>query len=353
MTEKTEKKETPATTAQQAATNELALYKRDVVDAVARKVEEYIKNGELNLPKDYSVNNAIKAAWLVLQTTEDKNHVPALQVCTRNSVANALLDMIVQGLNTGKDQAYFIVYGKTLTCMRSYFGSMAVAEMVNPKIAAWGHKVIYEEDNFSYEIKNGKIISTTHKQSISNINKTKILGAYCAALDKDNNYIQADIMTFEEIKQAWKQSPMHPISEKGDVKTGTTHGNFTADMALRTVISKTCKFIINKSSDSTLLLERINRNEDLASIAAAETDIEENANTGELLSIETEPKTQEKNTENNKDTEKTNKEGIAFVCPDCNVKVTEHDCEVCTSQSTCTAYKQNIKQPAPLKMPGF
>jgi recombination protein RecT len=37
-----------------------------------------------------------------------------LQACTRDSIANALLDMAVQGLNPAKKQGYFIAYGKQL-----------------------------------------------------------------------------------------------------------------------------------------------------------------------------------------------------------------------------------------------
>ena len=273
---------TPAPVKQET---QLQLIKRTVVDVVAEKVHKFIQNGELNLPANYSVNNALKSAWLLLQQITDKDGRKALEVCTRDSVANTLLDMIVQGLNVGKKQAYLIVYGKTLTCQRSYFGSMAVAQMVEPRIGEFAYAVVYEGDTFKYGIKLGKKMITEHEQDIKNVDKAKIVAAYCIALDKEGNPFKTEIMTIDEIKQAWRQSKMNPVDDKGNVKEASTHGKFSADMALKTVINKCCKIIINASSDNSLLLERINRNEDLTDRAQAEMEIDENANTGEMLDI--------------------------------------------------------------------
>jgi len=75
------------------------------------------------------------------------------------------------------------------------------------------------------------------------------------------------------------------------VKESSTHGKFTADMAMKTVINKTCKAIINSSSDNALLLETMKRNDELADRASAEAEIEALANTGEVLEIEAEAPT--------------------------------------------------------------
>ena len=281
-------KTTSATPAPVKQESQLQLIKRTVVDVVSEKVHKFISNGELNLPANYSVNNALKSAWLLLQVTTDKDGKRALDICTRDSIANALLDMIVQGLNVGKKQAYLIVYGKTLTCQRSYFGSMAVAQMVEPKIAEFAYAVVYEGDTFKYGIKLGKKMITEHEQDIQNVDKKKIVAAYCIALDKAGEPFKTEIMTIDEIKQAWRQSKMNPIDDKGNIKDTSTHGKFSADMALKTVINKCCKVIINASSDNSLLLERINRNEDLADRAQVEEEIEAEANQGEILDMEAE-----------------------------------------------------------------
>ena len=258
---------------------------RSIVDIVGERVNAFINSGELHLPKDYSVVNALKSAYLVLQNVEDKDHNKALMVCDKSSIANALLDMIVQGLNPGKKQVYFIAYGKTLAAQRSYFGSMAVAEMVNPAIKDWGYDVVYEGDTFKYGIHNGKKTVIEHVQDLANIDKAKIIAAYAMALDKEGNPIKTEVMTIEEIHQAWKQSKMQPIDEKGEVKANSVHGKFARDMALKTVINKVSKFIINASSDNTLLLDRINRNEDLSDAAGVQATIEEKANTGTVIMI--------------------------------------------------------------------
>ena len=119
---------------------ELALIKKDVVDVVGKKAQEFVSRGELHLPPNYSVENAMKSAWLILQNTVDKDKKPVLQNCTKDSIANALLDMAVQGLNPAKKQGYFIAYGRQLVFQRSYFGTMAVT-----KLEA-GPKHIFAED---------------------------------------------------------------------------------------------------------------------------------------------------------------------------------------------------------------
>ena len=264
----------------------LAMQAKGIVDLVEARVRQFIQSGQLDMPKNYSVDNAMKSAWLVLQTVEDKDHKKVLTVCTRDSIANSLLDMVVQGLNPGKKQGYFIAYANQLTFQRSYFGSMAVAQMVNPKIGEFAYAVVYEGDKFKYGIQNGKKTVTLHEQDIDNVHKDKIVAAYCIALDKNGDPMKTEIMTFDEIKQAWRQSKMNPFNEDGSVKSSSTHGKFTSEMALKTVINRCCKAIINASSDNTLLLDRINRNEDLSDSAAVAAEIEGHANTGEVMQIE-------------------------------------------------------------------
>jgi recombinational DNA repair protein RecT len=96
--------------------------------------------------------------------------------------------------------------------------------------------------------------------------------------------IKTEIMTVDQIHQAWMQSKMNPIDDKGNVKPGSTHGKFAEDMALKTVINKCCKIIINSSSDNALLLN-LNKHADIADAAVVQSEIEEKANTGPVLEI--------------------------------------------------------------------
>ena len=319
----------------------LELVKRTVVDVVRGKFEQFIQNGELYLPKDYSPGNAMKAAWLVMQETKDKNGNPVLTACDRESVAAALLDMVVQGLNPIKKQCYFIAYGKHLACQRSYFGSMAVAKAVQPKIDDFAYAVVYENDVFEYGIDRGKKYVIRHEQKLENVNKANIAAAYCIALNVEGDPYRSEIMTIDEIKQAWKQSKMNPIKENGDVKDESTHGKFTADMAMKTVINKLCKAIVNASSDKSILLERMNRAEDLSDRASVEAEIEEQANTGNVIDI----------TEKQKQPDP--QEMAQAPCPD-NPETTysKAHCDKCGKREGCPSCEAE-KKDEKVKGPGF
>ena len=257
--------------------NEIALFKKTDMEAITKRVQQFINNGELTLPADYSPENAMKSAWLMLQETVDRDKRPALQVCTRESVYNALLGMAVQGLNPDKKQCYFIVYGKKLMCQRSYFGSMHVAKMVDPDIVDIYAQTVYADDEFEYEIRHGKEVVTKHVQKLQNIQPDKIIGAYATIVYKDGRELST-VMTFDQIKQAWKQSQMKPVDDKGNIKPGSTHDKFTADMCEKTAISKACKYVINSSSDKSIV-SKFARDMD-AELKEAEIDqeITDNAN---------------------------------------------------------------------------
>src|SRR5690554_210800 len=101
---------------------ELAIMQKGIVDKVQGQIKQFESKGELTFPQNYNVENALKAAWLKLQGTVNKNGAPVLESCTQDSIANALMDMAVQGLTPAKDQGYFIAYGRQLVFQRSYFG---------------------------------------------------------------------------------------------------------------------------------------------------------------------------------------------------------------------------------------
>jgi recombination protein RecT len=266
-----------ATEAAEQAKGGLSLVQRNIVDVVTAKVQEFLQRGELNLPANFSPSNALRSAWLILQTTTDRSGKPVLVTCTKSSIANALLDMVIQGLNPAKDQCYFIAYGNQLVCMRSYFGTMAVAKMVDPTIADIVAEVVYEGDVFKYKLDRGQKVITEHEQQIENVNSKKIKAAYAMVINQDGEIRATEIMTFDQIKQSWKQSQVHPVEANGQLKAGTTHEKFTAEMCKRTVINKLCKPIVNSSDDATLM-QAIRRQEEIAAEVEAEEEIRENAN---------------------------------------------------------------------------
>ncbi len=268
--------------------NDLALVKKDVVDVVSGKVQAFVSRGELHLPAGYSPDNAMKSAWLILQSTQDRDKKPVLTTCTKDSIANSIFDMIVQGLNPAKKQGYFIAYGKQLVFQRSYFGSMALVKQVDDTIADIIAEVVYEGDTFKYSLVRGKKEITEHTQALENVNSKKIKAAYCMIIDTDGAIKKTEIMTFEEVKQAWKKSQMNPFDDKGQVKASSTHGMYTADMAKKTVINRACKAIINASSDSHLLKHSVQRSDEVRTETEVAEEIEENANTEPIDIVEAE-----------------------------------------------------------------
>lgn len=225
------------------AANQLVKYE-NVSDQVLAKIKSFQEVG-LQLPANYAIDNAMKAAWLVLQETEDKNHKKALEVCTKESIANSLLDMVLQGLSVHKKQGYFLVYGNQLSFQRSYFGTVALAKRTGEIKKEPVANVIYEGDEFIYTIDpaTGLKSIVKHEQKIENIDSSKIKAAYCI-LQRENGTSTLEIMTIDQIRKAWDQSPT-----KGN---SPAHKNFTDEMCKKTVIGRACKMMINSSDDAWL-----------------------------------------------------------------------------------------------------
>ena len=115
-----------------------------------------------------------------------------------------------------------------------------------------------------------------------NVDDDKIKGAYCIILDTEENLMNTVIMTFEEIKQAWKQSRARSVDKDGNIIADTTHDKFSGEMAKRTVINRACKPIINSSSDSQLFKEIYDRTSQIITEEGVAVEIAEHANKQEL-----------------------------------------------------------------------
>jgi len=257
-----------------------------IVTGTMNRIAAMQNNNLIQFPGDYSPQNALQSAWLILQETTDREKKPVLDVCTKVSIANSLLDMVVQGLNPIKKQCYFIAYGKTLSCQRSYFGAMAVAKRADPTIEDIAAEVIFKDDDFKFGIVDGRRQIREHTQTLESM-AGPVKGAYCLVIGKGGEIKRTDIMTFDEIKKAWKKSKMNPVLGNGEIKEGSVHGEFLVEMCRKTVINRTCKAIINSSSDKTLL-ESVNRQEFAQAEEGAAAQIEEGANQT-FIDIEPEP----------------------------------------------------------------
>lgn len=220
-------------------TNELT--QKQITSNVATRIEAMKGEGLLIAP-NYSVSNALSSAYYALKNSSSGN---LLEKCTPDSVYNALLDMVVQGLSPAKTQCYFIPYGNKATLERSYFGTMKVVKQLSTVKDIYA-KIIYEGDEFEAEVVDGRWKFVSHKSSWKNQNNP-IEGAYCVIEKTDGEKILT-IMTKEEIDVSWSQSKNKSVQNK-----------FPQEMAKRTIIERAAKDFFNTSDDSDLFIDAVNR----------------------------------------------------------------------------------------------
>ena len=220
-------------------TNELT--QKQITSSVAARIGE-MQNEGLMIAQNYSVSNALSSAYYALKNSSSGN---LLQMCTQDSIYNALLDMVTQGLSPAKTQCYFIPYGNTVKLTRSYFGTMKVVKQLSTVKDIYT-KIIYEGDEFEAEVVDGRWKFVSHKSSWKNQNNP-IEGAYCVIEKTDGEKILT-IMTKEEIDVSWSQSKNKSVQNK-----------FPQEMAKRTVINRAAKQFFNTSDDNDLFIDAVNR----------------------------------------------------------------------------------------------
>lgn len=229
-------------------TNQVAQQQKPtkLTDLVLDRVKQMQNTQDLSLPKNYNASNALNAAFLELQKVQDRNHRPALEVCSHDSIVKSLLDMTLQGLSPAKDQCYFIVYGKELQMQRSYFGTVAAVKRLNgvKKVRA---EVVHEKDDF--EIGANEDMELVVKRFVPKFENqdNQIIGAF--AMIKTDEGTDFTVMTKKEIDQSWAQTRQ---------KNSKVQQNFSQEMAKRTVLNRAAKMFINTSDDSDLLTGAIN-----------------------------------------------------------------------------------------------
>lgn len=245
---------------------------KQITDIVFNKVVALQEQGGIDFPSNYSVGNALKSAYLILQEAKTSEKKPVLQACTQESIANTLLDMVVQGLNPAKQQCYFIPYGNQLTLSRSYLGTIALTKRLKGVKDVVAYPV-YKNDklDIGFDILTGKTKINEFKPSLEHKAQDLIGAIGIIVGEKEPLYIE--YMNMDQIKKAWEQGRM-----KG--KSGA-HINFADQMAIKTVINRICKRYVNTADDSDKIA-------DLISKTAAEVDNElevemiTNANAKEL-----------------------------------------------------------------------
>ena len=260
--------------------NDLTLLQKDITDDVASKLDELKKDGGLAIPANYNPANALKSAFFEMTNSPSGN---LLEKCSRNSIANSLLNMAIQGLSPAKKQCYFIPYGQNLSMQRSYFGTQKVIKSLTNVEDIWA-TVIYEGDEFEIEIEGGRERIAKHTTSFLN-RDNDIIGAYCIIKKSDGEEVLT-VMTRKEIEASWSQSKNKSVQNK-----------FPQEMAKRTVINRAAKAFINTSDDSDALIQAVNdttEEEFENDQERAVRDVTETVEREDQVLIETKPKAKAK-----------------------------------------------------------
>ncbi|UIF29182.1 recombinase RecT [Levilactobacillus brevis] len=230
------------------STNEVAETQRSLDVGVQNQINEMMnqENG-LKLPANYAVGNALKSAFFALKSSNDGDliqiaaHVPEM----KTSIANALMDMVVQGLSPAKTQVYFIKYGQKVQMQRSYFGTQAALKRLSNVEDCWAN-VVHEGDKFDISAKDDRIVVTNWEPTLEGLDgQIKYVYAVIEMADGTHQYT---IMTFKQIKNSWSQTR----------SKGAVQNKFSDEMAKRTVLNRAAKNILNTSDDSDLVVGAIN-----------------------------------------------------------------------------------------------
>ncbi len=245
---------------------------KQITDIVFNKVVDLQARGAIDFPNNYSVGNALKSAYLILQEAKTREKKPVLQVCTQDSIVNALLDMVVQGLNPTKQQCYFIPYGNQLTLSRSYLGTIALTKRLKgvKDVVAYP---IYKNDklDIGFDILTGKTKINEFKPALDH--KAQDLIGALGIIVGENEILYLEYMNMEQIRNAWNQGTM-----KGN---SPAHKNFPDQMAIKTVINRVCKKYVNAADDSDKIADLISKTAEEVD-NELEIEMAENANAKEL-----------------------------------------------------------------------
>lgn len=213
--------------------NNVAVANVKPADLVINQFGDLIAKGQLEFPKNYNYVSAVKYAALVISQTK------SLCDCTKSSIAQALSDMALQGLDISKKHGYFIKYANELKFFRSYLGDVA-AIMQSGFVKAIKALVVYEGDTFETGIVNDEEVVLCHQTSFANKNNP-IIGAYAVAILPEGAKIYC-IMTKKEIDKSWAKSTN---------ANNTTQRDFPQEMAKRTVIRRLVKMLFTFLNPNT------------------------------------------------------------------------------------------------------
>lgn len=260
------------------------------VEYVTNQLVNEEKKG-LKFPANYSIQNAMNSAYLMLKEAETKDGQPLLSVCTQESVVLSLTQMATQGLNPVKKQCYFVAYGNKCKLVPSYFGTLAILNRVTSLKKQPIANVIRQGDIFEYGYnENMELVIYKHETKLENLDNP-ILAAYAIIVTDKENVVE--IMSKQQLENSWAQGQSWKSAKKGGYESAT-HTKFSEEMAKKTVLNRASKRLINATDDSSVMgdkfLEAFNDTDGNDSVDLVEANvqhqIETNANTEEFVEPE-------------------------------------------------------------------
>ena len=211
------------------------LAKSSLVEEIAlSKINQYVELGMV-LPEGFNPTNSLKKARMMLNDMKVQGK-PVLDVCTKESIIQCLIDSCCKGLDYSEMQVYFIPRANVMTNLESVYGRIARAKRASryykPIV-----QYVHEGDDFhiGVDVTNGKTIIKKHETSLDNLDKP-IVAAYTFVTD-DNNDTEIYIMTKKEWLKSWSKSSNGAAVAK----------DFERDMIFRTIIKKSTKSLVNSN----------------------------------------------------------------------------------------------------------
>lgn len=245
-----------------------------------------LQRSGIKYPEGFVPENAVKAAMFELSRLKLVEKA-ATNLTTYNSVINSVNMMMIQGLDAGKKQGYFIPYGDEVQFQRSYFGTVTMLKRL-PEIKDIKAFEYYEDNvpEFEWDIQT---MSLSKMKSWNPNHKSSELAGAFAVIYKNDGSFELTNMNIEEIHTSWSQSQNygqtvwlnsaeeikaakaagHKVKEGG--KNGKTWAKYQTDepndvqskhggeMAKRTVINRAAKLYVNSSNAPTELVHAYNQ----------------------------------------------------------------------------------------------
>lgn len=256
-----------------------------VEEKALAKIQAYMELG-MTIPEGFSPANSLKKARFMLNDMKVGGK-PVLEVCTEESVMQALLESVAKGLDFSESQIYFIPRNNQMTTMESVYG-----RIVRAKRASKYYKPIvgyvHEGDIFDFgiDVNTGYTKIIEHKTSVENLDKP-FIAAYAYVTDNDGN-TDVFVMTRKEWLKSWTKSSNGASVAK----------EFERDMIYRTIIKKSTKSLVNSNVKYMGVLID---DEDDTPLAGETAPMIDKSKVGEVVEYEEVTETVDASTLNNKE----------------------------------------------------